>query len=84
MRVRLVVIALSLSLASLACGDDEPEDDAERAAAIAREIKASPDDAEQILEDHELTIDEFEALMYEIAADPELSERYQTLLESEE
>ncbi len=31
-----------------------------------------------------MSIEELEALMYEIAADPEMSERYQELLEEEE
>jgi hypothetical protein len=75
-----------LCLALLAaCGDDgEPEDPAERGAAIAREIEADPESAEEILEEHEMSIEDFEALMYEIAADPEMSERYQELLEAEE
>jgi len=77
------LVFVALVACALAC-DDEPEGPAERAAEIAQEIQASPDDAEEILEDHEMSIDDFEALMYEIAADPELSERYQALLENEE
>jgi len=86
MTTRALIRALplvALLICALAC-DSEPEGPAEQAAEIAREIKASPDDAEEILEDHEMSIEEFEAMMYEIAADPDLSERYQALLESEE
>jgi hypothetical protein len=74
----------ALLLIAAACGDDEPEDKAERGAAIAREIRAAPGDAEEILEEHEMDIEQFEALMYEIAADPDLSERYEELVEAEE
>lgn len=77
------IFGLLLAIASFACGADS-DDPAERGAEIAKEIQAAPANAEAILEEHEMTIDEFEALMYEIAADPELSERYQELLEEEE
>jgi hypothetical protein len=63
--------------------DSEPEDQALRAAAIAREIQADPEQTEAILEQHELSIEEFEALMYEVAGDPELSERYEAALAAE-
>jgi hypothetical protein len=86
MRPLLAAILLSLCLASLpGCGDDgESDDPVERGAAIARQIKADPESAEEILEEHEMSIEDFEALMYEIAADPEMSERYQELFEAEE
>ena len=54
-----------------------------RAAAIARQLQADPEGAEAILEEHELTIEELEALMVEIAADEELSERYDQALQAE-
>ena len=77
------LLALVLGIFALACGS-EPDEPVERGAAIAREIRAEPAKAEAILEEHEITIEEFEALMYEIAADPELSARYEELLEEEE
>ena len=73
-----ILLAAAAAFALVAAGcDDEPEDKALRAAAIAGEIAESPDDTEAILEDHDMTIEQFEALMYEVAADPELSERYE-------
>ena len=47
------------------------------AADVAREIESRPDEAEEILAAHEMTAESFEQLMYEIAADPELSRAYQ-------
>jgi hypothetical protein len=72
--------ALVLTLALTGCGSCGSEDEVLRAAEIAREIRERPDDTEAILEEHEMTIEELEALMYEIAADPEKSQRYQEAL----
>jgi len=47
-------------------------------------VTEAPDDAERILEEHEITIEELEQLMLDVAADPELSERYQEALAAEE
>ncbi len=54
---------------------------ARAAAALAREIQGRPDGAETILEAHGLTVDDFEALLFEIAADPQASEIYAGELE---
>lgn len=56
--------------------DATSSEDVDKAAAIAREVKASPDDAEAILKKHGMSEDEFEALMYEIAEDPKKSEAF--------
>jgi hypothetical protein len=48
-----------------------------QAAEIARAIEADPDTAEQVLERHDLTVEEFEQMMYEIRADPELSKAFE-------
>lgn len=50
---------------------------AAKAAAIAAEIDENPDAFEAILEKHGMTADEFQALMYEIAADEELTAAYE-------
>jgi len=46
------------------------------ASRIAREIEARPDQADEILERHGKTRQEFEKLLYDIAADPDLSRAY--------
>lgn len=46
------------------------------AAAIARAMKADPDRADEVLQRYGMTEQQFEDLMYEIAADPEMSEAY--------
>jgi hypothetical protein len=51
-------------------------DDVERIAAIAREIEAAPDRAMDILTAHGLTAEQFQDVLYEIAADSEKSEAY--------
>ena len=68
-------LPLALVLLLVACSNP-----ADRAAEIAGEIRAAPDRTEQILEAHDMTIEELEALMYEVASDPELSERYHRAL----
>ena len=60
--------------------DDQARDEARLAAAIAREIEADPDGSTAILERNNMTRDEFEALLVEIAADPELSRTYSSAL----
>jgi len=59
---------------------DAPSDIVERAAEIAKAIDADPDSAERILQDHGLTVEQFEDMMYEISADPELSKAYEAAL----
>jgi hypothetical protein len=49
---------------------------ARAAAALAREIQADPDAAAEILAARGMTEEEFESLLYEIAADPAASEAY--------
>ena len=48
----------------------------EKAVAVANAIAKDPDSADTILEKNGLDRDTFEALMYEIARDPTLSELY--------
>jgi hypothetical protein len=48
-----------------------------RAAEISKAIEADPDAAEEILQRYEITVEEFEQLMFEIAADPELSKAFE-------
>lgn len=49
-------------------------------ARIANEIEARPDQAVEILRKHGKTREEFERMLYDIAADPELSRAYQQAL----
>jgi hypothetical protein len=53
----------------------------ERAVAIAREIEADPDSTEEILASHDLDLERFEAMLYEIGGDPELSKAYNAAME---
>jgi hypothetical protein len=48
----------------------------DRAAAIARQIRANPSAADEVLRQHGMTEQQFEDLMYEIAEAPEMSEAY--------
>jgi len=63
-----------------ACGGDNAGAgaDSDKAVAIAKEIKASPDQAEAILKKHGMTEDQFEALMFEIAEDPKRADAFAT------
>lgn len=49
----------------------------EIAAAVANELQAPGADTDAVLARHDLTADTFEQLMFEIAADPELTAAYQ-------
>jgi len=82
----LATLCLAVLLA--ACGGDRTDSNdggaepaapskAVRAATIANEIAANPDNAEAILKEHGMTEAEFEALMFEIAEDEALSEAYE-------
>jgi hypothetical protein len=53
----------------------------QKAVAIAKEIEADPDAAEEVLERHGLDVEQFEGMIYEISADPELSRAYNAALE---
>jgi len=62
---------------------DEKPDEAEpldprveKAVTVANAIASNPDSADEILEKNGLDREKFEALMYEIAKDPELSQLY--------
>ncbi len=60
-----------------ACDGQSPNSaDAAKAAATAKELKAAPDDAEEILKKHGMTEQSFEELMFEIAEDPEKSKAF--------
>lgn len=57
----------------------QPDPAAEKiqlAAAVAREISVAPDKADEILGKHGLDRDKLDALMFEIAGDPTLTQRY--------
>jgi len=69
-------IPVLLSLA-VACGGSVSGGKVDQAVAIAKELRAKPDEAEKILSDHKLTIDQWEDLMYEIAGDPAMAEQFE-------
>jgi hypothetical protein len=51
-----------------------------QAAGIAKEIAADPESAEAILTSHDMTIEQFDQMMFDISADPALSEAYATAM----
>jgi hypothetical protein len=90
-----LVAWLIVSVALLGCGGSEVQtsDDpatsqaatavsetVSKAVAVAKQIEASPDDIDAILEQHGLTVETFEDMLYEISSDPELSEAYNAAL----
>ena len=46
------------------------------AAEIAKAVEAAPEAAEEILASHDLTLEQFEQMIYDISADPELTRAY--------
>jgi len=88
-----LLLLIGCALIFCGCGAPAPEpptqetaaadatgDIVQRAAEIARAIEADPDSAEQILQDQGLTAEQFEEMIYEISADPELSKAYEAAL----
>lgn len=68
---------LLLTLLAGCAADPVAPDPVAEAAAIAREVEAAPDRATEILAAHGTTTEQFEALMFEIAADPEKSAAFE-------
>lgn len=56
--------------------DPPANDKVQVAAAIAREISAAPELADEILGKHGLDRDRFDAIMFEIAGDPAMTKAY--------
>ncbi|WP_096332888.1 hypothetical protein [Nannocystis exedens] len=63
----------------VACGGSAGKVD--QAVTIAKEIREKPDEAEKILGAHQMTADQWEALMYEIASDPAMAEQFEAGLQ---
>ena len=66
--------AVEAAPAATTAAEDDP---VASAVAISTALEADPENAEQVLASHDMSIEEFEQLMMDIAADPELSERYE-------
>ncbi|MDH3591967.1 MAG: hypothetical protein OER88_08820 [Planctomycetota bacterium] len=92
MRTRSVLFAVLLLIAAVGCGGGENGDAGSAAGAASNEkvleaveiqkaINADAGRAEEILQEHDMTIDDYEDLMAEISADPELSRSFNELLE---
>src|SRR5512134_2266452 len=52
-------------------------DQARQAGVIAKAIEAAPDRMEAILQEHQMTTEGFQSLLYDIAQDPTLTEAYE-------
>ncbi len=73
---------VGLLLVAVACtGGDAPDPDtARRAAAVAREVQARPAAAAAAVEAGGWSVADFEALLFEIAADPDAAAAYSATL----
>lgn len=89
MRFISLCLIIGLSLALGCAKPEEPEEVAPaeaasdivtQAVAIAKEIEADQDSAEAILSSHEMTVEQFDQMMYDISIDPALSEAYATAM----
>ncbi len=68
--------------AGLACGGaGDGGNKVDQAVTVARELRARPADAEKVLSEHNLSAEQWEALMFEIADDPALAARYEAALQ---
>jgi len=88
-RATVAIFGILLLVAGVACSSREADygEKAEQASselpdpvsvaiAITGEIESNPERAEEILEEHGMTEEAFDELMYRIAADPALREAY--------
>ncbi|MEZ4322621.1 MAG: hypothetical protein R3F61_34460 [Myxococcota bacterium] len=88
MNARLALCALLTVGFTLGCmgGEDPPpvtapkpaatETPEQKAAAIAKALKADASKADDVLKEHGMTAEAFEALMFEIAKDPKRTDAY--------
>jgi|Wag4MinimDraft_19_1082662.scaffolds.fasta_scaffold81688_2 hypothetical protein len=75
--------ALALLVAAACTGSDAPSPDtARRAAAVAREVQAKPAAAAAAVEAGGWSVADFEALLYDIAADPDAAAAYTAALQA--
>lgn len=78
-RPRSHLLFLMLLACGPACGG--AGDRVDQAVTVARELRARPADAEKVLSEHNLSAEQWEALMFEIADDPALAARYEAALQ---
>lgn len=75
-RILIATVALMLPFAA-GCGEKDPgQQKVETAVTIAKEIAASPDNADEIVKKHGLTNQEYQKLVFEITGDDKLNEMY--------
>lgn len=84
MRITVGLMLVAVLFAIPACGspsdsggDGVDTGKATQAAAVADDIARNPDDPQAALDAHGMTMDEFDALMFEVAADPALTKAYE-------
>lgn len=70
------VVAAEKPAEPAAPAPDSPEGKVQLAAAVAKEISAAPEQADDILGKHGLDRTKFDAIIFEIAGDPELTKKY--------
>lgn len=80
---RLAGLTLLLAVGTACFGKPqgalEPTD-VVRTVAIANALRAAPDDVEGVLADHGVTRGQLEEALFTIAADPDLAQKYASLL----
>jgi hypothetical protein len=64
-----------------ATGDEAEGEMLARAITLATAAREAPDAVEEALGEHDATVEDFEALMFHIAADPELSAQFEAAME---
>lgn len=76
-------LLLALACSGGGSGSSEPSlSPVEQAAAVARAIQADPAQADAALAEQGMTREAFEALLYEIAADPDKTAAYRDALQA--
>lgn len=71
-------LAVGLALTLSACDKKDAADpEVAKAAELAKKIEADPDSAEKVLEEASMSVEDFEALMMDIAADPKKTEAFE-------
>jgi hypothetical protein len=79
--MRSVLSPLLLSFLFACGGPGTPASKVDQAVAVARDLRARPAEPEKVLADHNLSADQWETLMFEIADDPTLAAKYASELD---
>ena len=76
-RITAILLASTMALSSACDSGSAADPEVAKAAKIAKDIEAAPDKAEATLKAAGMSVEDFESLMMDIAADPEKTKAFE-------